>query len=223
VKDLNLNIYNIVILMGILQGFVFSFSILFTKKYYSKTNSFLAYTVLSLSFSNLQYWFLDSKLSNYIHFLGVLRIPCDLLMIPMFYLFVNLYLEKEISKKLKILLYVPFIIDLFFQIIVTINIEVYQYKLIPHNIIYTYLVFEEISSMLFSSFLIMLTIRLVNRYEKQNLSYNLKIVKAKTKWLKQILFIGLIVCSFWIVQIYFMMSKNFGITGSAASNGGTCQ
>ncbi len=208
----NLNIYNIIILMGILQGFVFSFAILFTKKYYSKTNSFLAYTVLSLTFSNLQYWFLDSKLADYIHFFGILRIPCELLMIPMFYLFVKYYLEKEISKKQKMLLYLPFIVDLFFQIIISINTEIFYDKLIKYNIVYTYLFIEETFSMIFSSILIILTIRLVNKYERSNQNYNLKFVKAKTKWLKQILTIGLIVCSYWVLEIYFMMSKDSGMS-----------
>ncbi len=198
--------------MGILQGLVFSFAILFTKKYYSKTNSFLAYTVLSLSFSNLQYWLLDSKLIDSTYVLGKLRIPCEYLMIPMFYLFVNSYLERKISRQKRLLLYIPFFIDLIFQILVLVNKEIYHNELIQYRFIYGYLVFEEIFSMCFSSLLIIITIRLVNNYEKRNIEYSHKVVKAKTKWLKQILFIGLTVCSFWVIQIYFMINKNTGMS-----------
>jgi AraC-like DNA-binding protein len=205
--NLNLNIYNIIILMGILQGLVFSFAILFTKKYYSKTNSFLAYTVLSLSFSNLQYWMIDSNLVKSFPVLGMLRIPCDFLMIPMFYFFVNHYLERKITRRHKLLLCLPFIIDFVFQIINTINTTIFHDQLINHNIVYTYLVIEESFSMCFSAILIILTIRIVNKYERENTNYSFKIVKARTKWLKQILFIGLAVCSFWTIQIYIMMNK----------------
>ena len=198
--------------MGVLQGIVFSAAILFTKKYFSKTNSYLAYTVLSLSFSNLQYWFLDSDTTTLFPVLGILRIPCDFLMIPMFYIFVNQYLEKEISKRQKLLLYLPFAIDLLLQITNTINKEVYNEKLISHDIVYNYLVFEETFSMCFSALLIILTIRLVHEYEKENIMYNIKVVKARTKWLKQILFIGLTVCCFWVIQIYFMLNKNNGMS-----------
>ena len=198
--------------MGILQGLVFSFAILFTKKYYSKTNSFLAYTVLSLSFSNLQYWAIDSNLIKYIPYFDILRIPCDFLIIPMFYIFVNLYLGKEISKKHKIILCFPFLIDFLFQIINTINTEIYKYKYISYKVVKIYLFIEESLSMGISALLIIFTILLINKYEKENLTYNFKIVKAKTKWLKQILFIGLTVCSFWVFQIYFMMNKTQGMS-----------
>jgi hypothetical protein len=205
--NLNLNIYNIIILMGILQGLVFSFAILFTKKYYSKTNSFLAYTVLSLSFSDLQYWMIDSNLVKSFPVLGMLRIPCDFLMIPMFYFFVNHYLERKITPRHKLLLCLPFIIDFVFQIINTINTTIFHYRLINQNIVYNYIVIQELFSMFFSVALIILTIRIVNKYERENTNYSFKIVKARTKWLKQILFIGLAVCSFWTIQIYIMMNK----------------
>lgn len=211
-KDLNLNLYNLIILMGILQGLVFSFAILFTKKYYSKTNSFLAYTVLSLSFSNLQYWMIDSNLVKSYPVFGILRIPCDFLMIPMFYFFVNHYLGKKITIKHKFLLCLPFLIDFILQIVNTINSEIYKYKFISYDIVYIYLFIEECFSMSFSAVLIILTILLVNKYEKENLRYNFKIVKAKTKWLKQILSIGLVVCIFWVIQIYFMINKNSGMS-----------
>lgn len=211
-KDLNINLYNLIILMGILQGLVFSFAILFIKKYYSKTNSFLAYTVLSLSFSNLQYWMIDSNLVKSFPVLGMLRIPCDFLMIPMFYIFVNLYLGKEVSKKQKLILGLPFLIDFLFQILNTINTTIFQYRLLNQDKVYAYIVIQEFFSMVFSVILIILTIRIVNEYESKNLNYNFKIVKARTKWLKQILFIGLAVCSFWIIQIYFMMDKGSGMS-----------
>lgn len=198
--------------MGILQGLVFSFAILFIKKYYSKTNSFLAYTVLSLSFSNLQYWMIDSNLVKSFPVLGMLRIPCDFLMIPMFYIFVNLYLGKEVSKKQKLILGLPFLIDFLFQILNTINTTIFQYRLLNQDKVYAYIVIQEFFSMVFSVILIILTIRIVNEYESKNLNYNFKIVKARTKWLKQILFIGLAVCSFWIIQIYFMMDKGSGMS-----------
>ena len=211
-SDLNINLYNLIILMGILQGLVFSFAILFIKKYYSKTNSFLAYTVLSLSFSNLQYWIIDSNLVKSFPVLGMLRIPCDFLLGPMFYIFVNLYLGKEISKKNKFFLCLPFLIDFIFQIFTTINAEIYNHKFIGYDVIYINLFIQEFFSMCFLVILIILMIKIVNKYESENSNYNFKIVKARTKWLRQILFMGLAVSSFWIVQIYFMMNKGSGMS-----------
>lgn len=204
---LNFNIWNIIILLCIIQGIVFGVIVLTNKKYFSKTNSYLAYTAFSLSFNNLQYWFADSKLTTICPFLDWLRVPFDFLFIPMFYFFVCHYLENKISRKDKIILCLPFIIDFICQIISSINTLFYKEKLIDHRIIHHYSLIEEASSMIFSLFLIVFTIRLVNKYERKNLLYNFEIVKAKTKWLKQILFIGLTVCVFWFIEIYFMMDK----------------
>jgi AraC-like DNA-binding protein len=210
--DLNFNIWNIIILLCIIQGIVFGLIVLVNKKYFSKTNSYLAFTSFSLSFSNLQYWFLDSKLTTIFPFLGWLRVPCDFLFIPMFYFFVCHYLELKIPRKHKITICLPFIIDFICQIISSINKLIFGGKLIDSKIIYKYLVIEESFSMIFSSLLLLFTIRLVNKYEKENLIYNFEIVKAKTKWVKQILFIGVTVCVFWVVEIYFMMDKDHGLS-----------
>jgi AraC-like DNA-binding protein len=202
--DLNLNIWNIIILLCIIQGIVFGIIVLVNKKYSSKTNSYLAYTTFALSFSNLQYWFLDSKLAHIV--------PLDYLFIPMFYFFVCHYLEHKISRKHKILICLPFIIDFICQIISSINTLIYDGKLIDSKIIYNYLLAEESISMIFSFLLLLFTIRLVIRYEKENSIYNFEIVKAKTKWVKQILFIGLTVCVFWVIEIYFMIDKNHDLS-----------
>lgn len=80
---------------------------------------------------------------------------------------------------------------------------------------YNYFVIEEISSFSLSFLLIIKTILLVNKYNLENISFNLEKVVAKTKWLKQILLIGLFSCSFWIIGIYLMnfafTLKNFSI------------
>ena len=209
---LNLNIWNIIILLCIVQGIVFGIIVLANKKYASKTNSYLAYTTFALSFSNLQYWFLDSKLAQILPFLDWLRIPLDYLFIPMFYFFVCHYLELKITGRHKILICLPFIIDFTCQIISSINTVIYDGKLIDRNIIYNYLLVEETISMIFSLILLIFTIRLVNRYEKKNIIYNFEIVKAKTKWVKQILFIGVTVCIFSIIEIYFMIDKAHGMS-----------
>ena len=64
--------------MGIIQGFIFGFIILFSKKIYNKTNLFLSYTSFALSISNLQYWFNDSNITHFFPALEWFRIPTEL-------------------------------------------------------------------------------------------------------------------------------------------------
>ncbi len=59
-EPLNFNPYNIIIIAGIIHGVIFSIILLINRKLKSKTNNFLALTVLSLSLSNLQYMFMDT-------------------------------------------------------------------------------------------------------------------------------------------------------------------
>lgn len=190
--------------MGIIQGILFGLVVLLNTKYSSKTNSYLAYTVFSLSFSNLQYWFYDCGLHKIFPFLDWLRIPCEFLIIPMFYIFVNKYLGSKITIRIKYTLLTPFLIDLIFQVILSTNLHTLERKILSENLIHNYLTIEEFSSFIYSTFLIILTLKIVNKYEYENLTFNLKKVIAKTKWIKKILFIGLIACVFWLIEIYYM-------------------
>lgn len=201
--------------MGIIQGFIFGFIILFSKKIYNKTNLFLSYTSFALSISNLQYWFNDSNITHFFPALEWFRIPTEFLIIPMFYIFVNFYLEKKITSKYQFLLVLPFIISTICQFIIFINNFCISKKIINEKLIYNYFIIEEISSFSLSSLLIIKTIILLNKYNLENISFNIEKVVAKTKWLKQILLIGLFSCSFWVIGIYLMnfafSFKNFSI------------
>lgn len=66
IKDevLDFNIFNILIITGVIQGLIFGFVILFFKKYKSTPNKYLAQLIIYLSLSNLYYWFLDTNLSD---------------------------------------------------------------------------------------------------------------------------------------------------------------
>lgn len=190
--------------MGIIQGIIFGIVILFNKKYFSKTNSFLAFTSFSLSFSNLQYWIIDSNFEDVFPFLGWLRIPCEFLIIPMFYLFVNKYLGVDLKRKTKYSLLIPFLIDFLFQISISFDRLFFENKFISFKFIDTYLTIEEISSNSYSLFLIILTLLTVKKFEQRNKTFTIEFVTQKTKWLKQILIIGLSACIIWIVEIYLM-------------------
>lgn len=52
-NNLNLNVFNIIILVGIVHGFIFSLVITFNKKWHSKTNYYLVLTILALALNNL--------------------------------------------------------------------------------------------------------------------------------------------------------------------------
>lgn len=201
-NDLNFNIYNILIFAGIFQGIIFSLITLSHKKFKSKTNNYIAFTVLALSLSNLQYWFMDVGFKGAFSIFKRFHLPFDVLIVPMFFLFVNNYIQNKINKKLVFLLSIPFVISLAFNLVYFRDLFFSKYTFRIINAIL------EISSLLFNLILIILIIYKIKLYDKLNINYDKKKIKVNTKWLKQLLYIGGVMCVFWLVEIMYVQSKN---------------
>lgn len=203
-KDLNFNIFNIIIFSGIIQGLIFSAIVLTNKKYKSKTNNFIAYTVIVLSISNLQYWFMDVGFKGILNIFDSLRIPCDMLIVPAFYFYVNSYLGKNHKIKTRLLFCIPFLVSLIFN-------ALYYYNLIfTKNEFRTINIALETFSLLFNLSLIIIVFIIIRNFEKKNTIYDRDRVVIKTKWLKQILIIGGVMCIFWTGEIIYMQSRYNG-------------
>ncbi|WP_046759232.1 helix-turn-helix domain-containing protein [Kordia jejudonensis] len=210
-KDLNLNIFNLLIFAGIIQGFIFGFIVLFNKKYTTKASSYLAICMLLMSLSNLQYWLIDVKSVEKYSFLKYIYIPWHWLIMPAFYLFVYKYLQKResLSKRIKIFLFAPFIfvgslviILLFYKFLINNN---YNFPSHFNRGIFIYLDFL---SIIFSVIIIYMIFKLLKEYELKNQEYDSKEIVSQTHWLKRLISIGLITCFFWIVAIVITIYSN---------------
>ena len=191
-QGLNFNIFNIIILIGVFQGFVFGFMVFFNKNYRIPTNYFLVFTALALSFNNLQYLVLDIGIVESLYF----QFPFEFIIMPMFYIFVNMYLKIRSNRRDLILIFLPFLLSLLFRIIVKLNLFSFS-----EAIIRLLVTAEEFLSLFFSCLMIILILRRIYRYERSKVKFNLLEIKAKTKWLKQALFIGITTCVFWLFVI----------------------
>lgn len=195
-EPLNFNPYNIIIIAGIIHGVIFSIILLINRKLKSKTNNFLALTVLSLSLSNLQYMFMDTGfISRYRYETNdVLFIPFEFLMLPFFYLFVKSYINKKINKNEKWWLFIPFTFCLLYLLTTnSVNNDLAIIKFL--NLVIEYV------SILFTLFIIFMIFRVITIYEKKHSEYNSSKVIVKTKWLKRFLYLGLILCLLWFASL----------------------
>ena len=200
-SSLNFNFFNVIILLGILHGLIFSAVVTINKKYRSKSSIYIAFTILALSFSTLQYILLDIELITENSIWYDFRIPFEFLILPMFFFYVNYYLQKTISKAVKYLLYLPFVVGLIFSVII--------YQIPTSNEWYVYLsIFLEFMSMVLTLVLIILIFVKVSIYERNSLEIGNDNIRVQTKWLKRILIIGLIMCLVWFVIITLMQSKS---------------
>lgn len=189
---MQLNIYQVLILLGVLHGLIFSLILLFHSKYKSKTNLLLAFTVLCLVLSNVQYLSIQLKI---FYLPNILIIPVEILIIPFFYLFVHKYLRLKIFMAEKSILFVPFFI--------AVVLIVFDYASISN--ISFYKIYEN-SSSLFSLFLIIVIYFKIKQYEA--LKEDRNTIKYQVIWLKQLLIIGAIICLYWFYSINaFSVSK----------------
>lgn len=203
-KELNINIFNILILSGVIHGLLFSTIVLLNKKI--KNNSFLALTVLFLSLSNLQYWAIDINLIKLYPIFNTIYIPWHWLVLPMFYLYVEKFIDRPTNSILKkTFLLAPFFIVLSIHILqVLYKTFINDSYIIPSHFKRGIYVYIEFFSFLFNIAIILLTYRKIKRYEN-DFSITYKELKPETKWLKQLIYIGLIICICWLIALIIVV------------------
>lgn len=190
---MNINIFNILIISGVVHGLIFSTIILLSKKYRSKSNMYLAFVVLFLSLNNLYYWFIDTLLSFEIDCYECYYIPFKLLVLPFFLYFIISFLGVRKYKHLN-LVFIPFVI---FTLLKIVDTPLYYH--------------EEYFSALYSILIIVVCYNLINKYNKNFQHYNSKKLPINTKWLKQLLSLGLVVCLIWLAVVLYNQVNNFDL------------
>ncbi len=207
--DLNFNIFNVIIISGVLHGLIFSLIVLTQKKHLTSNTIFLGLVVLFLSLSNFQYWLIDTHLINNYSNLKFIYIPWHWLVLPMFYLYVHRFIgKKKINSIKKSLLIGPFFIVLFIQI----SLLIYKFYInpkfgIPSHFergIYVYL---EYFSFIFNLLVMYFSFKIIVAHEKDD-TYALKWVRSETNWLKKLIYIGISVCICWIIAIIIITFYN---------------
>ena len=196
-NELNLNIFNLLILLGILHGFIFGVILLLNKNLRRRANTYLALTVYSLSLSNLQYWLLDTgiTLKTQYNNNSLIFVPFEFLILPFFYLFVKNYIGKKISKNEQLFLFIPFILSLIYILIR----NSFSNSL---SVIKIFNLVVEYISLLFTVVIIILIFNIIVSHEKSQIKQtNYKIVPFKIGWLKRLLIIGILLCFFWFLSI----------------------
>lgn len=210
-KDLNLNIYNLLIFAGVIQGLIFGIVVLINKKYSSKASLYLAIVMLLMSLSNLQYWLIDTKTVEKYDFIKYTYIPWHWLILPFFYLFVYKYLQQQqkLSKNIKLYLFVPFfsvIAIVFLQLLYKFFINP-NYQL-PSHFSRGIFIYLDILSILFIISIIYLIFAMLKKYEKEHKQYDPLKVVSETKWLKRLITIGVVTCVFWIIAMSITVYSN---------------
>ncbi|MEM6830591.1 MAG: hypothetical protein AAF551_08730, partial [Bacteroidota bacterium] len=89
---IQIDFFNLIMVVGAVQGVTFTLITLLSKIGREKTIIYLSMTVLYLSMNNLQYWFTLTELTAPIKYYKHLLLPWYFLIVPSFYQFVRGYL-----------------------------------------------------------------------------------------------------------------------------------
>ncbi len=205
---MNFNLFNSLILAGVIQGFIFAFIWLFSKKYRAKSTYYLIALILVYSLSNLQYYLLDIGVFKYARFYDLYHLPLSLLMAPLLLLYgLSLVDGKDMQEIKKWLLFLPFILVMLLAIY-------YKYQLIFNQRPSGYSKFldkiptwGEFLAIAYSIIVILLLLNSIrNLYRNQE--FSLSKISPKLNWFRNLLLFDLFAILLWTYSEIAFASEN---------------
>ena len=204
---MNFTVINTLILLGVVQGFVFGVLYLFSKEEKNKSTFFLMLLIVFFSYNNLQFYLIDSKIIRGSIIYRTLYIPVGSLF-PVFIYFYILESTIGVRNRFKKpwLFYIPFL--LFFSN--TIFYKIYSLSTTMTANIYMNFrdsnSFQSVFSFIYTLVLIILSYKHLTNHEKQ---YSLKKERKYEhyNWLKKTLIILFFLSLFWFVALFMYLTN----------------
>jgi len=211
---MHFNIYNILIIAGVIQGFIFTGVVLFNKKYHAKSTYFLVALIFVYSVGNLMYILPDIGVMPLLTMYAYYFLPLASIIpvIIYFYVMFFLYPSKKITFIEK-LLFVPFTIFLALTLFYRLKIILGYIEISPVNPGFKLVVLtNEVFSVLYSIALLSIVFIKINKYEKQSKVFDKNIIRPDVKWLKNTLYF---IFFFTFVWAYLTIQNIFLTQGEA--------
>ena len=142
----------------------------------------------------MQYWLIDIGLDI---IPDILYIQFELLIVPVFYLFIVEYLSKKLNHS-KAKVFFPFAIGMVFQVFENI-------VAIDKSQLYIFHLVLETMTIVYNIALILICFVILVRYNKEKVSLN---IKLPVKWMIWTLSLGLGLCIVWIISTITYLSSN---------------
>ncbi len=185
---MNFNIFNSLVLTGIVQGIIFAFVVGASKKYRVPATLLLAAFILSFSLDNLQYYLEDVRLITEDELWSIYFVLFQLLSGPLFLLYGLFVINPERAfKKRDLLFFVPFCVALVisssYKIVINLEYENEMY----------YAFFDalesvlEYFSLLFDISVLVFLYYKIRRQERRNDSVKTRLANPQLSWFKVVL------------------------------------
>lgn len=199
----NFNIFNSLILGGIVQGFIFGIVVATSRKYRDASTLLLAALIVAFSLNNLQYYVADAQIFRLRYLYGYSWTPLQLLLGPLllFYGLKLLYPDKPISRKSVILLILPFALGWFAVTYLKATRTYLEAK--PD-----YLLLEAILEFISNFLAIYAVVRLLletRKAQRQERNFGVSEILPKLQWFRNTLIAFFILCLAWLVVVVLMV------------------
>lgn len=210
---LAVNAFNILILLGSIQGFMLAFVFLGSKKYTKKSNSFLAILLIVISTLSLANGLRDMGVWAAYPFLRYMPTHWLFLIPVTLYYFVQFLLfPKYKIKSWEYLLIIPTIIEVSFQIYATfINITQPEQWLEFRTQYFRIDLWMEVLAIVFCFIFLVIIYKKLNNYEQSLLDNFAQIEEKSIAWLKKIILAVFVIWALWAVahigQLYTNVYK----------------
>lgn len=188
-NTLDFNLFNSIILAGILQGLIFGLVVWANPKYRSAATLVLAGFIVSFSLDNLQYLLEDIGLISELQLYAFLFLPFELLSGPLFLLYGTVLMQPERAFIRRDWYYLfPFVLGL-----VVVTVQKIGFALdwwLAESFLDTEAALEFASILIDLSVLVYLTFRLFKQRKSTTL-------RPQLRWFKVVLVLLLILCVVW--------------------------
>lgn len=193
-------IFNSILITGVVYGFTFNAIIFFAKKRKGKPLFYLNLIVLAITLNNLQAWLIDMGYVSSFVYIKHLRVPWYFLCMPLFYVFLVYYLK--IQEKVNSYLFTSVFIFLG-MILLRLGFIFYAQvnnfsDLETRSFIGNYSTYEEIVGFIYSIFIFIYAVLLLTKNKKW---YEYVLNFDDLKWIKHFLLFGIIILAIWVVAI----------------------
>ena len=204
---MNITLLNNLTLVAVIQGFIFVVFVLASKKFKAQSTLFLVAMIFALSYNNLQYFFTNTNLITAYTLYKTFYLPMGVLIPPLWYFYVTIFLNPE--KKIKSkdwLMFLPFLlfftINSVYKILILMNVDIRGYI----QFFDITLFIHEVSTLLFMfTVLVILTTKII-KFKKKATSFNYDKVIPATSWLLWIIiiaFINMAIYAAFIINLYY--------------------
>lgn len=204
---LHFNVWNIIVLLGSLQGFWLALMFATSKKFNRKSNLFLVFLLLSISVLNLYNGFRDIGLINLYPILEYLPIRWSLLLpFTLYYYFQYLIKPNYVFSRKEYLLIFPFIIDVFFQIYL-LGLFLLKSPLLEtykSSFLGCFTIMEGLS-LVYCLIVLIVLLKQLNLFQKELYHHYADIENKSLLWLKHIFIAIIVLWGLWAIPFLYLI------------------